>query len=89
MKTKIQGKYLVFEKGDQKCMGALCFEKKEYVEFFIIAAALAMAEELVTKKEISCPEGAWHPCKGGEPRENWGYKAGKQYKDKNCKLLLR
>ena len=43
----------------------------------------------VTKKEISCPEGAWHPCKGGEPVDNWGYKAGKQYKDKNCKLLLR
>ena len=89
MKTKIQDKYFIFESGKQICMGELCFEKKEYAEIFFFIGALAMADEAVTKKEISCPEGAWHPCKGGEPRENWGYKAGTQYKDKNCKLLLR
>ena len=89
IKNKVEGKYLISTKGNQTCIMDQCFEKKEYIEAMYSMGAGDNAMEEVTKKDISCPVGAWHPCKGGEPVGNRGFKAGKLYKDKNCRVLLR
>ena len=89
MKNKIEGKYFIFKKGNQTCLQEQCFEKREYIEMMFALAGLENAQKEVTKKNISCSDGAWSPCEGGEPVDNWGRKAGKLYNDKNCRVLLR
>ena len=54
-----------------------------------LLGSLQKANDEITKMKIDCPSNAWFPCVGGEPVDNWRFKAANLYKSKNCKLLLR
>jgi len=60
----------------------------EHCNYFDDSFLSSFFEKAVTKKEINCPEGVWSPCFGGEPVDNWEYKAATLYDSKNCSLLV-
>ena len=88
LNNKVDGKYMVFKENEKFCFGTACFNNKEYLEALFLISAIQEGVQQVTQKEISCPDGAWYPCKGGEPVNNWSLKAAKLYEDKNCTLLV-
>jgi hypothetical protein len=87
--NKVDGKYMVFRDAGKVCIGEGCFAKAEYIEAMFILGGIQKASDDITKMKIDCPSNAWFPCMGGEPVDNWKFKAANLYKSKNCKLLLR
>ena len=87
--NKIDGNYMIFRDAGKVCAGELCLAKTEYIEAMFFLGSLQKANDDITKMKIDCPSNAWFPCVGGEPVDNWKYKAADLYKSKNCKLLLR
>ena len=88
MTQDIEGERLGVRKGNQFCMGEVCFEKLEYLEALIFLGALREASDEVTRKPLSCPSGEWVPCTAAEPVDNRYYKAKDLYETGNCSLLL-
>ena len=84
----VGGQKLIFNKGNQICMGEVCFAKREYLEAIILFGSLDEGADKVSRKSISCPAEAWFPGTGGEPVDNRLYKAKDLYKKNNCSLLL-
>lgn len=80
---------MVFRDAGKVCAGELCLAKTEYIEAIFFLGSLQKANDEITKMKIDCPSNAWFPCVGGEPVDNWRFKAANLYKSKNCKLLLR
>ena len=87
--NKVDGKYMVFREAGKICLGELCVAKAEYIEAMFLLGGIKQASDEITRMKIDCPSNAWFPCMGGEPVDNWKFKAADLYKSKNCKLLLR
>lgn len=85
----VDGKRMVFRKSDKICINETCFPSSDYIAAIFALGGLQTAQQQVSEREISCPDGVWSPCYGAEPVENRKFKAGKLYKSKNCRVLLR
>ena len=85
----IDGKRVIYKKGGKTCLYETCFPSADFITAIFTFGGLQKADEEVSQKEISCPEGVGYPCFGTEPADNRWFKARDFYEEKNCRLLLR
>ena len=91
LNKELDGKFFFKQESQSYCFLEICVDKREYFAGMFAFGGIDDGAEQITEKVIACPSDdiRIHKCTGNEPVENWGSKAAKLYKDKNCSLLRR